>query len=475
MTDEGLSPAEKNRSSLTDATRQETIVALSTPIGRSGIGVIRLSGPLARTIADRLFRPKTASALTPYRATFGTLHEPQTDELVDEVVTTFFPGPHSYTGEDVIEFSCHGSPVILRRVIELALECGAQLARPGEFTLRAFLNGRLNLTQAEAVRDLIQAQTIYQAKVALRQLQGSLSQTLQPLKQALIHAIVHLETAVEFAEEDVTPKGRPSLIGQLDELVAQLAEIEKTFRFGRIVREGLQMAIVGKANVGKSSLFNRLLEKDRAIVTDIPGTTRDALSEAASIEGIPFTLVDTAGIRRTTDVVETIGITRSRQAIADADLVLVVLDVSQPLDEDDHTVLQETAGHPRLIVANKKDLPRQWDTEDLRSWGGDDPIISVSALTGDGMNILTREVLTIVMGGRVYPEDVILTNVRHHRLIVAAIEAVRKAVDALTEGYSEEVALVGLHEALRSLGEITGEVTVEDILDQIFSTFCIGK
>lgn len=475
MTDDALSRQTENRGSATGDTTEDTIVALSTPMGRSGLGVIRLSGPRALAITCQLFRPKAAPSLTPHRATFGTLHEPQTGELVDEVVATFFPGPHSYTGEDVVEISCHGSPVILRRVVEVALELGARLARPGEFTLRAFLNGRLDLTQAEAVRDLIEAQTIYQTKVALRQLRGSLSQMLQPLKQHLIHAIVHLETAVEFADEDVTPESRPSLIGQLDELLTRLSEIEKTFRTGRIVRDGIQLAIVGKPNVGKSSLFNRLLAKDRAIVTEIPGTTRDALSEVASIEGIPINLIDTAGIRHTTDRVESIGISRSRQAIADADLVLVVLDASQPLDEDDGTVLQDTAQQPRLIVANKNDLPLRWNTTDLEVWGVNEPAVSVSALTGDGLDELKQEILRVVMGGRVHPEDVILTNVRHHRLVVEAMEAVRKAVRALNEGYSEEVALVGLHDARRALGEITGEVTVEDILDQIFSTFCIGK
>lgn len=470
-----LSRPAENYSSAPGDTTQDTIVALSTPMGRSGLGVIRLSGPDALALAQHLFRPKGAPSLLPHRATFGTVHEPQTGELVDEVVATFFPRPHSYTGEDVVEISCHGSPVILRRVVELALELGARLARPGEFTLRAFLKGRLDLTQAEAVRDLIEAQTIYQTKVALRQLHGSLSQMLQPLKQRLIHAIVHLETAVEFADEDVTPESRPSLSSQLDDLATRLSEIEKTFRTGRIVREGIQLAIVGKPNVGKSSLFNRLLAKERAIVTEIPGTTRDALSEAASIDGIPVNLIDTAGIRHTTDRVESIGITRSRQAIADADLVLVVLDASQPLDEDDRTVLEDTAQQPRLIVANKNDLPPQWNVTELDQWGVHGPVVFVSALTGEGLDQLKQEILKAVLGGRLHPEDVILTNVRHHRLVVVAMEAVRKAIRALNEGYSEEVALVGLHDALRALGEITGEVTVEDILEQIFSTFCIGK
>jgi len=409
-------------------------------------------------------------------ATFGEIRQPQTDELIDEAIVVFFKGPESYTGEDLVEISCHGSPVILRRVLELITELGARIARPGEFTLRAFLSGRIDLTQAEAVRDLIEAQTVYQARVAARQMQGSLSQLLQPIKQSLVDAIVQMETAVEFVEDDVTIESCFSLARRLNDLITRLNEMERSFSFGRVIREGIELAIVGKPNVGKSSLFNRLLQKERAIVTEIPGTTRDALIDVASIQGVPVSLVDTAGIRHALDVVEKIGVQRSRQAIADADLVLVVLDGSQPLDDDDLGIMRETESLPRLMVVNKTDLELKLDAESLRSSAKGTPIVRVSALTGAGIEALQQEILEIITSRSAFqPEDVILTNARHHRLIVEAARCIEKAKAALDEGYSEEVALVGLHDALRAMGEITGEVTIEEILDQIFSTFCIGK
>ncbi len=456
---------------------EDTIAAISTPPGRSGIGIVRLSGPAAREIAHRIFRPKTEGAdLSPRRATFGEIRDPDTGDLVDEAVVTFFPGPHSYTGEDVVELSCHGSPVVLRRVLDLALEHGARAAGPGEFTLRAFLNGRIDLVQAEAIRDLIEAQTVTQARAALRQMQGNLSRRLRPIRQSLVDAIIQMETAVEFVEDDVLTESRSSLMARLDGAIAELEAIAAQYTAGRIVREGIHIAIVGKPNVGKSSLFNRLLSRERAIVTEIPGTTRDMLIETASIEGIPVHLVDTAGLREASDRVECLGIERSREAIADADLVLVVLDGSQPLDEDDRMVLEATCSVPRLLALNKHDLPEGLDPEAIQALQETAPLCRVSALTGQGLDELRRQILEIITSGSAFqPEDVILTNARHHRLIIAARDAIVQARRALKEGYSEEVALVGLHDALRCLGEITGEVTIEDILNQIFSTFCIGK
>jgi len=461
---------------------EDTIAAISTPPGPGGIGVIRLSGPKAQEIARAVFHPRVErkkhaeSFLPPRRATFGEIRNPRTGELLDEAVVTFFKGPQSYTGEDVVEFSCHGSPVVLRRVLDVLLELGARAAGPGEFTLRAFLNGRIDLTQAEAIRDLIEAQTTTQARVALRQMQGSLSQRLQPIRQTLVDAIVQMETAVEFVEDDIVTESRTSLLSRLEDAIAHLEEIAAHYHTGRLVREGIHIAIVGKPNVGKSSLFNRLLERERAIVTEIPGTTRDMLIETASIAGIPIHLVDTAGLREATDRIERLGIERSRQAIADADLLLLVLDGSQPLDEDDRTVLAQTSSVPRLIAINKQDLPERLDPESVQALAPTSPMCRVSALTGHGVDELRRQIVEILTSGSAFqPEDVILTNARHHRLIMAAREAILRARQALLDGYSEEVALVGLHDALRSLGEITGEVTIEDILNQIFSTFCIGK
>lgn len=455
---------------------EDTISAISTPMGRGGIGIVRLSGPRALDIAEHLFHTRNGVPLTPNRAQWGEIRDPQSGELIDEAVTTFFRAPRSYTGEDVVELSCHGSPVVLQRVLALTTQLGARIAKPGEFTLRAFLNGRLDLTQAEAVRDLIDAQTVYQAKVAARQLRGSFSQQLQPIKDALTDMIVHLETAVEFADEDVHPQDVEAIAARLDQVIAQLSDIERSFGFGRLIREGIQLAIVGRPNVGKSSIFNKLLKKERAIVTDIPGTTRDLLSDVVSLDGIPVHLIDTAGIRQTADRVESIGVERARTAIADADIVLVILDGSQELTEDDQAILEETQLAPRLIVINKSDLPCRLTPERIPAVASGSPWIRVSALTGAGIDELRRTLVDFIASGRApAAEDAILTNARHHDLIVRAIRALRESQGALKGGYTEEVILVGMHEALRVLGEITGETTVEDILDQIFSTFCIGK
>jgi tRNA modification GTPase len=458
------------------ASLDDTISAVSTAMGRSGIGVVRLSGSQSLAIAQQIFHPRDQALLSPNLARVGELRDPHSGEILDEAVVTFFKGQKSYTGEDLVELSCHGSPVILRRVLELTTQLGARIAQPGEFTLRAFLNGRIDLTQAEAVRDLIDAQTTYQAKVAARQLQGSLSKQLQPMKELLTEMIVHLETAVEFVDDDVTPEGVASIITKLDRLLAPLEKIERSFGFGRIVREGIQLAIVGRPNVGKSSVFNQLLQKDRAIVTDIPGTTRDTLSDAVSIDGIPVHLVDTAGIRESPDVVEKLGIERTWTAMADAELVLLVLDGSEDLTDDDRAILNDTQSMPRLIIVNKIDLPAKLISDHIESTASGSICVRVSALTGDGVDALRKKVVEVVTSGSaIGAEDVILTNSRHHDLILRTIRALKESRGALDEGYTEEVMLVGLHDALRLLGEITGETTIEDILDQIFSTFCIGK
>jgi tRNA modification GTPase len=459
-----------------DAHLDDTISAISTPMGRSGIGIVRLSGAASLPITEQLFHPRDQAPLSPNQARLGEIRDPQSGELLDEAVVTFFKGPRSYTGEDLVELSCHGSPVILRRVLELTRQLGARMARPGEFTLRAFLNGRIDLTQAEAVRDLIDAETAYQAKVAARQLQGSLSKQLQPMKESLVDMIVHLETAVEFVDDDVMPEGIEPIATKLDRLLAQLGEIEHSFGLGRVVREGIQLAIIGRPNVGKSSVFNNLLQRDRAIVTDVPGTTRDTLSDAVSIEGLPVHLVDTAGIRKAMDVVERLGIERTRTAMADADIVLLVLDGSEDLTDDDVIILNETQSTPRLIIINKIDLPAKLMADQIGSTVPESAWVRISALTGEGVDVLRRKVVEVVTSrSRIGTEDVILTNSRHHDLIVRTIRALKEARRALDEGYTEEVILVGLHDALKLLGEITGETTIEDILGQIFSTFCIGK
>src|SRR5271154_493109 len=341
----------------------DTIVAIATPPGRGGIGVVRLAGPEARKIALPMLRLK--HDLDPGRAVFGGLVEPKehvgTAEQslaarIDEVVVTYFAKPHSYTTDDIIEISAHGSPVILRHVVELALARGARLAEPGEFTMRAFLNGRIDLTQAEAVRDLIESQTLYQAKIAAQQLEGALSHRLRPIKQILIDLIATLEAGIDFAEDDISVLPAAQILERIAAIQAPLEELAASFAYGKIVHEGLTLAIVGRPNVGKSSLFNRLVERERAIVTATPGTTRDLVSETVAIGGIPIQLVDTAGIRQALDEAESIGIRKSMEALADADLVLVVLDASQPATDEDRELMRQVEGRPAIVVENKADL-----------------------------------------------------------------------------------------------------------------------
>ena len=449
----------------------DTIAAISTPPGRGGIGIVRLSGPDSHNIAASLFRPESNSnAAAPNRAQFGKVIDARTAEIVDEAILTCFKSPHSYTGEDVVEISCHGSPIILARVLQMAIDKGARVAEPGEFTFRAFFNRRIDLAQAQAVRDLINAQTQYQARVATKQLKGELSSRITPLKDKLVAVIVHLESSVEFVEDDISPDTVAALIQKLGDVVDALTRIARSFTFGRYVREGFDLAIVGRPNVGKSSVFNRLIGADRAIVTELPGTTRDALYENTSISGVPVRLIDTAGIRETTDLVEGIGITRSRSAIADADISLLILDASAPLNDDDLALLDFLPESSRLIALNKTDLPNQLDEQSFNN------AVGISALTGSGFEHLTAMIFERLSGdSSAERDDIMLTDARQHAAVTEAIGLLRDAREMMNERAFEEVILLRLKGALAALGEITGETLTEDILGQIFSTFCIGK
>lgn len=453
----------------------DTIAAISTPPGRGGIGVVRLSGPAALGIATSIFRTRSdAQSGIPNRAQFGWLFDPATSEIIDEVILTFFKSPHSYTGEDVVEASCHGSPIILGRVLQLAIDRGARIAEPGEFTFRAFVNKRIDLAQAQAVRDVINAQTQYQARVATRQLEGELSIRLTPLKDRLVEVIVHLESSVEFVEDDISPETSSLLLTKLQRVIEALSAIADSFSFGHFLREGFDLAIVGRPNVGKSSVFNRLVGSDRAIVTELPGTTRDALYESTSISGVPVRLIDTAGIRETTDLVESIGITRSRTAIADADISLLVLDASEPLTGDDVNLLNHLSRERRIVAVNKTDLPVRLDTNSIPADGGD--VINISALTGEGFELLSSKIFQKLTGDAATErDDIMLTDARQHAALRKAIKNLSDASAMLQSGELEEIILLRLRAALSSLGEITGETLTDDLLAQIFSTFCIGK
>ena len=455
----------------------DTIVAISTPPGRGGIGVLRLSGPDSLKIAATFFRPKSSSEPgTPNRAQFGNISDPSNSEVVDEAILTYFKSPHSYSGEDLVEVSCHGSPVVLARVLQMALSAGARVAEPGEFTFRAFVNKRIDLAQAQAVRDVINAQTQYQARVAVKQLGGELSLRITPLKDELVKVIVHLESSIEFVEDDISPEALSTLASKLDTVIAALAVIGNSFSFGRYVKDGFDLAIVGRPNVGKSSVFNRLVGADRAIVTELPGTTRDALYEHSSISGVPVRLIDTAGIRETTDLVESIGITRSRGAIADADISLLVLDASEPLEKADIDLLDSVPVSNRIVALNKTDLPNLLGQQIAGDGDLYQEVVSISALTGEGFEELTARIFDRLSGASsAERDDIMLTDTRQHAAVQRAIDYLQDARTLLSRGEFEEIVLLRLRGALLALGEITGETLTEDILGQIFATFCIGK
>jgi tRNA modification GTPase len=452
----------------------DTIVAIATPPGRGGIGIVRLAGHNAKNIALPMLRLK--HDLDPGRAVFGELVE--ADQLeqsaasrIDEVVVTFFAKPHSYTTDDIVEISAHGSPVVLRHIVELALARGVRLAEPGEFTMRAFLNGRIDLTQAEAVRDLIESQTLYQAKIAAQQLEGALSRRLQPIKQKLVELIATLEAGIDFAEDDISVLPAEQILQRIAVVRAPLEALAASFAYGKIVHEGLTLAIVGRPNVGKSSLFNCLVEREHAIVTATPGTTRDLVSETVAIGGIPVKLVDTAGIRSALDEAESIGIRKSMEALADADLVLVVFDSSQPLAEEDKELLGQVAGRPAIAVANKADLSYEppLPNSELST-------VRTSATTGEGIPELRNEILRHIRGDSgAEIESGFLSNLRHQERVRESVTALAAARIAVENKVPHEMLLLDLYNALRPLDEITGATTTDDILNLIFSTFCIGK
>ncbi len=447
----------------------DTIVAISTPPGRGGLGVIRISGPRARAVAESfLEKPQGGTPdWFPWRASLAHLLDSER-RPIDEVVATFFERPHSYTAEDLVEISCHGSPVILRHAVERALEAGARLAGPGEFTLRGYLNGRIDLPRAEAVRDLIEATTLYQARIAAQQTGGSVSRRIAPLKGQLIELIALLEAGIDFAEDDVSVASTEDILRRLQPVLEGVCRLAASFQYGHIVREGLSLAIVGRPNVGKSSLFNRLLEQDRAIVTDIPGTTRDLVSETAAIAGIPVKLFDTAGIRASSELVESLGIERSFQAMADADLTLVVVDLSESESPEDRDLIARAAAQGRSLVAgNKCDLPRAYSP---------DGAIPVSALTGEGIASLREAILEAVAPRSAWEHETgFITSLRHEQLLRECAQYLEKAQGAVEGTIPHEMLLLDLYAALQPLDAITGATTADDILNRIFSTFCIGK
>jgi len=453
----------------------DSIIALSTPPGRAGIGVIRISGPNSLSILRALVNDPTYDP-APNRLSLRALVDPFTGEILDQALVCFFRNPHSFTGEDLVELHCHGSPVLLQALIELLLKLDARLADPGEFSLRAVRNGRMPLTEAEAIRDLINARTAAAARQATRQLKGEISHTLQPVKAALLQVIVRLESSLEFVEDDLPELALDDMVADLCRVRISLEELAATFARGKLLHEGFTIALVGRPNVGKSSLFNSLLGRPRAIVTAFPGTARDTISEPLGLGGVPALLIDTAGIRESEDEIETIGVLRTKGVAADADLLVVVIDGSLPLQTEDCNVLDEVQAQEHIVALNKSDLAT-FDGTRLRALDSNNlqPTIPVSAMTGEGLESLRAAILRPFSDGEIDSAGLLITNARHYDLLERAAAAISDSETLLQDRTSEELVLVGLHNALRYLGQITGETTNDDILAQIFSTFCIGK
>jgi tRNA modification GTPase len=442
----------------------DTIVAIATPDGRGGIGVIRLSGPESLLIAQRLL--DRSDPLEPRYATFARIKD------VDEVIATFFAAPHSYTGQDVIEFSAHGSPVVLRAIVDAATHAGARLAEPGEFTLRAFLNGRIDLVQSEAVADLIDAATPLQARTAFDQLEGTLTRRIAEIDATLFDTIARLEASLDFPDEGYHFIEPSSVGAAIRGVVAAIDSLLADARRGRTIREGAQVVVSGRPNVGKSSIFNRLAGHDRAIVTAVPGTTRDLITEKVNIGGLEVLLVDTAGLRETTDAIEREGVARAHNAAGVATLVVVVLDQSERLVEEDWNVLAATVELDRILVRNKADLPSAWPADALP-----EPSLSSSAATGSGLDKLRITIAARLTGREDLRDAPPVSNQRHIELLTRAREHLERAAIASEEGTGtpEEFLLVDLQHARTALEEITGRRTTDDLLHHIFDRFCIGK
>ena len=476
---ESLQQPAKSRQQHADIQR-DTIVAISTPPGRGGIGIVRLSGADAVPIASSLMR--LAKPLVPTQAQLADILDPENADAehatrIDEAVVTYFQAPNSYTREDVVEIAAHGSPVVLESLVRTAVTRGARLARPGEFTERAFLSGRIDLTQAEAVRDLIDAQTLYQAKIASEQMEGVLSRRIQPIKQALVRLIAELEAGIDFAEDDIDVMPADLIASRVTAIMEPLQALAASFAYGRVVRDGISLSIVGRPNAGKSSLFNRLVQRERAIVTATPGTTRDLVTERVSLGGIPLDLIDTAGLRTAQDEAESIGIQKSREALADADVMLLVLDATaDALTSEEISLLEQMQTRRALVVLNKMDLAHEKSGSEIVSLAdGSRAAIETSALTGEGISQLRKSILALIRGDGTDVETGLMTNLRQQQAVTESLQALRGAEEAIAANIPHEMLLIDLHSALRSLDALTGATTADDILNLIFSTFCIGK
>ena len=452
---------------------EDTIAAIATPYGRAALGTVRISGSQAFSILSEIFFPRSNSPISAFHPTVGKIR--MQDREIDEALALYFQKPHSYTREDLVEITCHGGMLAAKTVLDTVLEYGARLAEPGEFTRRAFLNGRIDLTQAEAVADLIHARTELALVAANEQLAGKLSQRIDSLRDEMLKTLAHVEAHIDFPDEDISPDTKDQLLERLRRGVVFMDELLRTANEGQILRRGIRAAIIGRPNAGKSSLLNQLLGRDRAIVSPVPGTTRDTIEEMANIRGLPVVFVDTAGLRDARDEIEAEGIRRSRQTFESAEFVLHVLDVSEPITAADERHLAELADKKKIVVANKVDLPRRWEDSAL-SGGVRTPIVEVSCATGVGIERLKDAIKELVWSGEIKAEMLeVMINSRHQNALHRARAATQRAIEALQSGQTLELAALDLRIGVNAIGEIVGKTATDDLLDAIFSQFCIGK
>lgn len=458
----------------------DTIGAISTPLGEGAIAIVRLSGPDAFPIADKVFRSvsnKKLSEVATHTIHYGHLMDPKTSEVVEEVMVSVMRGPKTYTKEDIVEINCHGGLVSVNRVLQLVLNNGARLAEPGEFTKRAFLNGRIDLSQAEAVMDLIRSQTDRAMNVALGQMEGRLSKLINRLRQAIVETLAQIEVNIDYPEyDDVEEMTHQLLIEKATFVHSEIKGLLKTAQQGKILREGLATVIVGRPNVGKSSLLNSLVQENKAIVTDIPGTTRDVIEEYVNVRGVPLKLVDTAGIRETEDIVEKIGVERSRQVLQKADLILLVLNYSDQLTEEDEQLFATVAGMDVIVIVNKTDLPGQIDMERVNELAKDHLVVNTSLLEDKGIDELEEAIAKIFFEGAVQKDDLTyVSNTRHISLLTEALQAIEDVINEVEQGTPIDIVQIDLTRTWELLGEIVGDTVSDSLINQLFSQFCLGK
>lgn len=455
----------------------DTIAAVATPMGEGGIAVIRVSGNESLEIVDKIFRGKQQlSTVDTHTIHYGKLVEPNTNEIVEEVLVSVMRAPRTFTREDVVEVNCHGGLVSVQRVLELILASGARLAEPGEFTKRAFLHGRIDLSQAEAVMDLIRSKTDRAMKVALSQVEGKLSRLVRDLRQLLIEAMAHIEVTLDYPEHDVEDFTQNLLRTKCLEVKKEIGLLLRTANQGKILREGLSTAIVGRPNVGKSSLLNSLVQEEKAIVTDVAGTTRDVIEEYVNVRGVPLRLIDTAGIRETEDIVERIGVEKSRKLLQQADLILIVLNYNEPLQADDYAIFEAASGLPVVLIINKFDLPQKIDLEEVKKHFPEQPLVMTSALQERGIDLLEEAIAKIFFSGRVEQGDMTyVSNARHIHLLKQAQAAMEEALVGIDDHMPVDMVQIDIKKAWELLGEVIGESVGDDLIDQIFSQFCLGK